>query len=89
MVDAYSEVLLGYYISDNEDYIAQYHAFRMAIQTSRYKPYEIVCDNQGGHKKNAALGLFSKISVSTARQLRIMANLRRLRTFSTASRARY
>mgnify|MGYP000402835731 FL=1 len=89
VVDAYSEVLLGYYISDNEDYIAQYHAFRMAIQTSRHKPYEIVCDNQGGHKKNAALGLFSKISVSTARQLRIMANLRRLRTFSTASRARY
>ena len=62
VVDAYSEVLLGYYISDNEDYIAQYHAFRMAIQTSGHKPYEIVCDNQGGHKKNAALGLFSKIS---------------------------
>lgn len=62
VVDAYSEVLLGYYISDNEDYIAQYHASRMAIQTSRHKPYEIVCDNQGGHKKNAALGLFSKIS---------------------------
>ena len=62
VVDAYSEVLLGYYISDNEDYIAQSHAFRMAIQTSRHKPYEIVCDNQGGHKKNAALGLFSKIS---------------------------
>ena len=33
---------------------------------------------------------FSRRSaVSTARQLRIMANLRRLRTFSTASRARY
>lgn len=62
VVDAYSEVLLGYYISDNEDYIAQYHAFRMAIQESRHKPYEIVCDNQGGHKKNATLGLFSKIS---------------------------
>lgn len=62
VVDAYSEVLLGYYISDNEDYIAQYHAFRMAIQTSGHKPYEIVCDNQGGHKKNTALGLFSKIS---------------------------
>ena len=34
--------------------------------------------------------VFSRRSaVSTARQLRIMANLRRLRTFSTASRARY
>lgn len=62
VVDAYSEVLLGYYISEKENYISQYHAFRMAIQVSRHKPYELVCDNQGGHKKNAALGLFSKIS---------------------------
>lgn len=62
VVDAYSEVLLGYHISDNEDYIAQYHAFRMAIQRSGHKPYELVCDNQGGHKKNTARGFFSKIS---------------------------
>lgn len=62
VVDAYSEVLLGYYISEKENYISQYHAFRMAIQVSGHKPYELVCDNQGGHKKNAALGLFSKIS---------------------------
>lgn len=62
VVDAYSEVLLGYYISDHEDYIAQYHAFRMAIQRSGHKPYELVCDNQGGHKKNTARGFFSKIS---------------------------
>ena len=61
VVDAYSEVLLGYYISDNEDYIAQYHAFRMAIQTSRHKPYEIVCDNQGGHKKLDSDGFIGKI----------------------------
>jgi len=51
VVDAYSEVLLGYHISEREDYIAQYHAFRMAIQRSGHKPYELVCDNQGGHKK--------------------------------------
>lgn len=51
VVDAYSEVLLGYHISDYEDYEAQYHAYRMAIQTSGHKPYEIVHDNQGGHQK--------------------------------------
>ena len=62
VVDAYSEVLLGYHISEHEDYIAQYHAFRMAIRRSGHKPYELVCDNQGGHKKNTAKGFFSKIS---------------------------
>lgn len=51
VIDAYSEVFLGYYISQNEDYEAQYHAYRMAIQTSGHKPYELVHDNQGGHKK--------------------------------------
>ena len=51
VIDAMSEVFLGYHISDREDYEAQYHAYRMAIQTSGYKPYEIVHDNQGGHKK--------------------------------------
>ena len=51
VIDAMSEVMLGYHISDREDFEAQYHAYRMAIQTSGYKPYEIVHDNQGGHKK--------------------------------------
>lgn len=51
VIDAYSEVLLGYYISDSENFEAQYHAYRMAIQVSGHKPYEIVHDNQGGHKK--------------------------------------
>jgi hypothetical protein len=61
VMDAYSEVLLGCYISDTEDYEAQYHAYRMAIQVAEHKPYEIVHDNQGGHKKADSAGLFSKI----------------------------
>jgi hypothetical protein len=61
VMDAYSETLLGYFISDTEDYEAQYHAYRMAIQTAEHKPYEIVYDNQGGHKRNAAGGLFARI----------------------------
>lgn len=63
VVDAYSEVLLGYFISDAEDYRAQYRAFRMAIQTAGHKPYEIVYDNQGGHKKLDSQDFFDKISI--------------------------
>jgi hypothetical protein len=61
VIDAYSEVLLGYFISDTEDYEAQYHSYRMAVQVAGHKPYEIVHDNQGGHKKADSGGLFSKI----------------------------
>lgn len=64
VMDAYSEVLLGFHISENENYEAQYHAYRMALQTSGHKPYELVHDNQGGHKKleRVSDGLLSKIS---------------------------
>lgn len=62
VVDAMSEVLLGYHIADSEDYEAQFHALRMAIQTSRHKPYEFVHDNQGGHKKLTGEGLFGKVA---------------------------
>lgn len=66
VIDAYSEVLLGYHISDREDFEAQYNAYRMAIQRSGHKPYEIVHDNQGGHKKlekkeGGELGFFDLI----------------------------
>ena len=61
VIDAMSEVMLGWHISDSEDYEAQYLAYRMAIQTSKHQPYEIVHDNQGGHKKLDADGLFKKL----------------------------
>lgn len=61
VVDAMSEVLLGYHISEREDYEAQYHAYRMAVQVSGHKPYEIVHDNQGGHKRLDSGGLLSRI----------------------------
>lgn len=51
VIDAYSEVLLGFHISIQENYESQYNAFRMAIQFAGQKPYEIRYDNQGGHKK--------------------------------------
>lgn len=61
VIDAYSEAFIGYHISDHEDYEAQYNAYRMAVQVSGHKPYELVCDNQGGHKKLDAQGFFKKI----------------------------
>jgi len=51
VMDVYSEVMLGYHISKSEDFEAQFMAYKMAMQTSGHKPYEIVFDNQGGHKK--------------------------------------
>lgn len=51
VMDAFSEVLLGYHISKTEDYQAQYRAYKMALQFSGHKPYQIGYDNQGGHKK--------------------------------------
>ena len=62
VVDVYSEVLLGYHISTNEDYEAQYYAFKMAMETSGHKPYEVRFDNQGGHKKLESSTLFAKMA---------------------------
>lgn len=63
VMDAYSEVLIGYDIAPNESFDSQYRAFRMAVETAGARPFEIVNDNQGGHKKAAAQGFFDKIAV--------------------------
>jgi hypothetical protein len=61
VIDAYSETFLGFHISDNEDYEAQYMSYRMAIQLAGHKPNEIVTDNQGGHKKLNSQKFFQKL----------------------------
>lgn len=63
VMDAYSEVLLGYDIAPNESFDSQYRAFRMAVEEAGTRPFEIVNDNQGGHKKAGAMGFFDKIAV--------------------------
>lgn len=62
VMDAYSEVFLGYHISKTEDYQAQYHAYKMAMKTAGVKPYQISFDNQGGHKKLESGNFLNKIS---------------------------
>lgn len=61
VIDAYSEMLLGYSIGPVENTDLQRRAFRMAIERAGYCPYEIVTDNQGGQKKNEARSFMSKI----------------------------
>ena len=85
VIDAMSEVMLGWHISDTEDYEAQYHAYRMAIQTSKHKPYEIVHDNQGGHKKLDADGLLRSFATCIGPRSLITASQRPLRRCSAGS----
>ena len=61
VMDAYSEVLLGYHISPQEDFAAQYAAYKMALQYAGHRPYQIGCDNQGGHKKLESGNFLNKI----------------------------
>lgn len=61
VMDACTECFLGYYIGDGENFLSQYNAYRDTIRRWKVKPYEIVTDNQGGHKKLASQGFFKKI----------------------------
>ena len=61
VMDACSEMFLGYHIGDGENFYTQYQAYRMALTQWKVKPYEIVTDNQGGHKKLESQGFFKKI----------------------------
>lgn len=63
VMDAYSEVFLGYDIAPNENFQTQYRAYRMAIQVAGHRPYEIVTDNQGGHNRLAAGGFYKNICI--------------------------
>lgn len=63
VMDAYSDVLLGFNISKKtENFSDQYKAYKMAIQFAGHRPYEIKFDNQGGHKKLVASEFFAKIT---------------------------
>lgn len=61
VIDAYSETLLGYSVGTSENFDSQFAAFRMAIETSGHKPYEIVTDNQGSQRSKVAQKFFANI----------------------------
>jgi hypothetical protein len=67
VIDAYSEVLLGYHISERECFEQQYNAFRMAVERTKERPFEIVVDNQGEQKTKRAREFFGRIAGHVAR----------------------
>ncbi|MEI6061735.1 MAG: kinase, partial [Bacteroidota bacterium] len=62
VMDAFSEILLGHHISKTEDFEAQFKAYKMAVQFSGYRPYQLGYDNQGGHKKLENAGFLNKLA---------------------------
>ena len=73
VMDAYSEVLLGYHIGERKDFAAQRTAYEMAVETSGHRPYRLGMDHQGGHNTAAAQAFFEKISQTLSRPSPIMA----------------
>lgn len=67
VADAFNDTLLGYAIGKTENFDLQYRAFRMAVETSGHKPYEIVTDNQGGQTSKAAKAFFASITSRVSR----------------------
>ncbi len=63
VIDAYSDCLLGYALSDREDFAAQYRAVRMALQKAGHRPYELVHDNQGGQTSAIATEWLNRIAL--------------------------
>lgn len=62
IIDAYSEVILGYSVCEHENYTAQYEAAKMAVKRAGAKPYEWRYDNQGGHLKSETQGFMDKVA---------------------------
>lgn len=63
VIDAYSDCLLGYAITEAEDFQAQYRAVRMALEKAGHRPYELVHDNQGGQTSKVAKEWFDRIAL--------------------------
>lgn len=67
VADAFNDTLLGYAIGKSENFDLQYKAFRMAVEISGHKPYEIVTDNQGAQTSKVAQAFFASITSHVSR----------------------
>lgn len=66
VMDAATEVFVGWKIGPESSEETQFPAFRDAIIFAGVRPYEIALDNQSGQKKLARRDFFNKISVKGA-----------------------
>lgn len=62
VIDASSEVLLGYNIAGVENFESMQAAIRNAILFAGYLPVELVYDNQGGTRRADAIAWLSKVA---------------------------
>lgn len=61
VVDVYSEKIIGWSMSETEDFATKIEALKMACNNAGVKPYIIQYDNQGGHKKDRMQRLYTDI----------------------------
>lgn len=61
IVDTFSEVLLGCSFGQ-ENFEHQKKAYKMALNFSGHKPYQVTFDNQGGHNKGIAGSFFNNLA---------------------------
>lgn len=54
VMDAHSEVFVGWYMCENETFQTTYEALRNAFERTGFMPYELVADNQAGFTSKAA-----------------------------------
>lgn len=54
VMDAHSEVFVGWYMCENETFQTTYEALRNAFERTGFMPYELVSDNQAGFTSKAA-----------------------------------
>lgn len=65
VIDAYSEIFLGYKIGTTENFEMMYWAYRNAVEFAGHMPVELVHDSQGGTKQSVAKDWLSKIARCT------------------------
>lgn len=64
VLDVATEMWLGWAFGKGETYEMQRRAYRMALERAGERPYDILTDNQGGHKKLETEGLFRKLALN-------------------------
>lgn len=62
VVDVFSEAIIGWSIDTREDHATQYVAYKMAIGHAQHKPFQILYDNQSGHKSHASQDFYDRLS---------------------------
>lgn len=70
VVDAYSEVILGWDIDRTENFVTQYKAAKMALQTAGHKPNQWIYDGQGGHVKKESQDFLDRVVLDLHHKVR-------------------